>query len=95
MVSFGINYASFLGIFLMLFGISLIPLGLRLRQPFRVGNLIQDIIIALVYLLCGFILVFHGWRLDPILHFCQLLLTFSTVYWALKDLLYRSSTSRN
>lgn len=95
MVNFGLNSASFLGILLLLLSISLLPLGLLLRKPFRVENLIQDIVFAIVYILCGFILLFQGWRLDPILQICQFLLIVSTVYWTIKDILYHSSSSRN
>lgn len=56
MVNYGVNIASVLGILLMLFGLLLVPLGLLFRQPFRVANLAQNIILALVYVLCGFIL---------------------------------------
>lgn len=95
MVNSGLNSASLLGICLMLFSIAFIPLGIALRRPFRIGNLIQDIIFAFVYLLCGSILVFQGWRLDPILQFGEFLLTLSSVYWVIKDMLHRSSAPRS
>jgi hypothetical protein len=86
MVNFGLNSASLLGILLALFGLLLVPLGLSFRRPFRIGNLLQDILLALVCLLCGFILIFQGWRLDPILQFGQLLLIVSVIYLVIKDI---------
>ncbi|MBD1838639.1 hypothetical protein H6F78_09720 [Coleofasciculus sp. FACHB-64] len=94
MVNFGINSASILGIVLTLFGLFLISLGILLRRPFRVENLIQDSVLASVYLLCGLILFFQGWRLDPILQFGQILLTVSSMYLIAKDIFRRSLTSR-
>jgi hypothetical protein len=50
----------------------------------------QDIFFAAVGLLCGFILIFQGWRLDPILQFGQLLLVGSTVFFAVESIRLRS-----
>lgn len=86
MVNFGFNSASLLGALLALFGLLLVPLGLSFRRPFRKGNLFQDILLALVCLLCGFVLIFQGWRLDPILQFGQFLLTVSFIYLVIKDI---------
>ena len=94
MINFSINSASILGIVLILFGILLISLGLLLRRPFQVENLIQDSVLASVYLLCGLILFFQGWRLAPILQFGQILLTVSSMYLIAKDMFRRSLTSR-
>jgi thiol:disulfide interchange protein len=71
---------------LAILGLGLVPLGLSFRRPFRLGNLFQDIVLALVYLLCGFILLFQGWRLDPILQFGQVLLTLATIFLTIKDI---------
>jgi len=49
----------------------------------------QDIFFAAVGLLCGGILFFQGWRLDPILLFGQLLLTGSTVFFAVESIRLR------
>ena len=95
MINFGINIASLLGILLALIGILIIPLGLSLRRPFRVGNVIQDIVFAVIYLLCGLIFFSQGWRLDPVLQFWQLLLTISSIYLLIKDILRHSSLSRD
>ena len=44
---------------------------------------------AAVGLLCGFIFIFQGWRLDPILQFGQLLLVGTTVYFAYESIRLR------
>ncbi|MBD1932977.1 hypothetical protein H6F79_14295 [Trichocoleus sp. FACHB-69] len=42
----------------------------------------------------GIIFFFQGWRLDPVLQFGQLLLTISSIYLLIKDILRHSSISR-
>lgn len=86
MINYGFGLASLLGCFLALFGLLLLPLGLAFRRPFRIRNLFQDILLALVCLLEGFILIFQGWRLDPILQFGQILITVSVIYLVIKDI---------
>ena len=78
MVNFGLNSASILGIFLAVAGAGLYLL--RSVRPELARD--HDIFFAAVGLLCGFILIFQGWRLDPILQFGQLLLTGSTIFFA-------------
>ena len=85
-VNFGVNVTSLLGILLLLLGLLIIPLGLVFRRPFHSANLVQDIVLALVFLLCGFIFVFQGWRYDPIMQFGQLLITLSVIYLVVKDI---------
>ncbi|NEQ73694.1 MAG: hypothetical protein F6K23_11920 [Okeania sp. SIO2C9] len=38
-------------------------------------------------LFCGFILLFQGWRLDPILSFAMFLLTSASIFLGIKDIL--------
>jgi hypothetical protein len=78
MVNFGLNSASILGIFLAVAGAALY--FLRSIRPELSRD--QDIFFAAVGLLCGFILLFQGWRLDPILQFGQFLLTGTTIFFA-------------
>jgi len=85
-VNFGANSASILGIFLAVAGAALY--FLRSVRPELSRD--QDIFFAAVGLLCGFILVFQGWRLDPILQFGQLLLVGSTVFFAVESIRLRS-----
>ncbi|MBE9053931.1 hypothetical protein IQ243_26740 [Nostocales cyanobacterium LEGE 11386] len=84
-VNFGANSASILGIFLAVSGAALY--FLRTVRPELSRD--QDIFFAAVGLLCGFILIFQGWRLDPILQFGQLLLVGSTVFFAVESIRLR------
>lgn len=92
MINFGLSIGTFLGIVLMLLGIFLPILGLvsllrtAPQRDIQVLTLAIDIILGLVYIICGLILIYNGWRLDPILAFVQFLLTVSTIYWIGKDL---------
>ena len=69
MVNFGFNLASLLGIFLAVAGAGLY--FLRNVRPELARD--HDIFFAAVGLLSGFILIFQGWRYDPIMQFGQLL----------------------
>ncbi|MUG94595.1 hypothetical protein F7734_20335 [Scytonema sp. UIC 10036] len=84
-VNFGANSASVLGIFLAVAGAALY--FLRSVRPELSRD--QDIFFAAVGLLCGFILIFQGWRLDPILQFGQLLLAGSTIFFAVESIRLR------
>ena len=85
MVNFGLNSASVLGIFLAVAGASLY--FMRSMRPELSRD--QDIFFAAVGLLCGFILLFQGWRLDPILQFGQFLLTAVSVAFAVETIRLR------
>ena len=86
MVNFGLNAASILGIFLAVAGASLY--FLRSVRPELSRD--HDIFFAAVGLLCGFIMLFQGWRLDPILQFGQLLLTGSAIFFAVESIRLRA-----
>ena len=90
-VNFGTNSASILGIFLAVAGA-----GLYFLRNFRPElSRDQDIFFSAIGLVCGFILFFQGWRLDPILQFGQLLLVGTTVYFAVESIgLRRISTEQ-
>lgn len=85
MVNFGLNSASILGIALAAAGAALY--FLRSVRPELSRD--HDIFFAAVGLLCGFILLFQGWRLDPILQFGQFLLTGSAVFFAIESIRLR------
>ncbi|ACK72388.1 Ycf66 family protein [Gloeothece citriformis PCC 7424] len=85
MVNFGLNSASILGIFLAVAGAGLY--FLRSVRPELSRD--HDIFFAAVGLLCGLILLFQGWRLDPILQFGQFLLTGSTIFFAVETIRLR------
>lgn len=53
----------------------------------------HDIFFAAVGVLCGGILFFQGWRLDPILMFGQLLLTGSAVFFAVESIRLRGAAT--
>lgn len=85
MVNFGLNSASLLGIFLAVAGAGLY--FLRSIRPELSRD--HDIFFAAIGLLCGFILLFQGWRLDPILQFGQVLLTGSAIFFAVESIRLR------
>ncbi len=85
MVNFGFNSASILGIFLAVAGASLY--FMRSVRPELSRD--HDIFFAAVGLLCGFILLFQGWRLDPILQFGQFILAGSTIFFAVEAIRLR------
>ncbi len=85
MVNASLNWASIIGLFLILSWIPLIVLTItsitRLSSssgdfPFRLINLLGLLGIPPI---CGLILFFQGWRLDPILQFGQFLLVFQLI----------------
>ena len=85
MVNASLNWASIIGIFLILTWIPLIVFTItsitRLSSsspdfPFRLINLVGLLGIPPI---CGLILFFQGWRLDPILQFGQFLLVFQLI----------------
>jgi vacuolar-type H+-ATPase subunit I/STV1 len=67
-IIFGANI--FLGIYCLIFG--MIVYCIRYVKPELSRD--EDIIFATICLLYGSILIFHGWRLDPILIFSQALI---------------------
>ena len=52
-----------------------------------------DVFFAAIGLLCGGILFFQGWRLDPILQFGQFLLAATTVFFAYESVRLRGVTT--
>jgi Ycf66 protein N-terminus len=85
-VNVGATPATFLGIFLAVAGAALY--FVRNVKPDLARD--HDIFFAAVGLLCGFILIFQGWRLDPILQFLQLMLVGSIVFFAYESIRLRS-----
>jgi hypothetical protein len=85
MVNFGLNAAAILGLFLAVAGAGLF--FLRSIRPELARD--YDIFFAAVGLLCGIILLFNGWRLDPILQFGQFLLTGTATFFAFESIRMR------
>jgi hypothetical protein len=89
MVNFGLNSASILGIVIAVAGAGLY--FLRSLRPELSRD--HDIFFAAIGLLCGFILIFQGWRLDPILQFGQFLLTGAAMFFAFETIRLRGATT--
>ncbi|MCC5637977.1 Ycf66 family protein [Nostoc sp. CHAB 5844] len=66
--------------------ILLVQRSRRLERLHITIYIFQTLIIPIFLLLSGFILVFQGWRLDPILQFMQLLLSVLIIYLCIKDI---------
>ncbi|XGV98459.1 MAG: Ycf66 family protein [Leptolyngbya sp. BL-A-14] len=83
MVNASLNWSSLLGVALVVLGLFLMIM--RGRQSSQANYSGQDLPLAVIYLIAGFILFFRGWRLDPILQFAQLLLVGSIIYRVIND----------
>jgi len=79
-----LNWASIVGIVLAVCGGGLY--FLRSFKPALARD--YDVFFAAIGLLCGGILFFQGWRLDPILQFGQFLLAGTTVFFAYESAKY-------
>jgi len=84
-VNIGSSPAFLLGLFLAVAGAGLF--FLRSIRPELARD--YDIFFAAVGLLCGIILIFNGWRLDPILAFCQFMLTGTAIFFAFDSIRMR------
>ncbi len=85
MVNVGFGWSSLVGIVLALSGVGLY--FLRAVRPALARD--YDIALSVVALVCGGILFFNGWRQDPILQFGQLMLTGTTIWFAVEALRLR------
>lgn len=89
MVNASLNWASIVGIVLAVGGALLY--FMRNFKPALARD--YDVFFAAVGLLCGGILFFQGWRLDPILQFGQFLLAGTTVFFAYESVRLRGVTT--
>ena len=89
MVNASLNWASIVGIVLAVGGAFLY--FMRSFKPALARD--YDVFFAAVGLLCGGILFFQGWRLDPILQFCQFLLAGTNVFFAYESVRLRGITA--
>ena len=85
MVNASLNWASIVGIVLAVGGALLY--FMRSFKPALARD--YDVFFAAIGLLCGGILIFQGWRLDPILQFGQFLLAGTTVFFAYESVRLR------
>jgi hypothetical protein len=89
LVNASLNWASIVGIVLAVGGALLF--FLRNFKPALARD--TDVFFAAIGLLCGGILFFQGWRLDPILQFGQFLLAGTTVFFAYESVRLRAVTT--
>jgi hypothetical protein len=89
MVNASLNWASFVGIALAASGAGLY--ALRSLRPRLARD--HDIFFAAIALLCGGILFFQGWRLDPILQFNQFLLAGTAIFFAYESIRLRGAAT--
>lgn len=75
------------------FIVSLASIGLYLTRILRPNiSKDQDILFMTIGLIYSSILIIHGWRLDPILIFSQILLVSITIFFCYENLNLRSIT---
>lgn len=94
MVDVGFNTASLIGLFdlLLAVGYAILSIVLPLSKSNFLGDLGliiyigQGVIATVILLLCGIILLFEGWRLDPMLQFAVFLQTILILCLGLKDI---------
>tara|TARA_Y100001970_G_scaffold293830_1_gene443646 strand:+ start:30956 stop:31915 length:960 start_codon:yes stop_codon:yes gene_type:complete len=85
LVNASLNWASIVGIVLAVSGAGLY--FLRSFKPALARD--YDVFFAAIGLLCGGILFFQGWRLDPILQFGQFLLAGTAIFWGYESVRLR------
>jgi Ycf66 protein N-terminus len=89
MLNWSLGLGGILGITLAVSGVGLYLL--RTLRPTLARD--QDIFFAAIALLCGGILVFQSWRLDPILQFAQFLSGASAIWFAVEAIRLRGITT--
>ena len=82
MVNASLNWASIVGIILFMCGCIPLFLERSIKRPY-------DLLVTPVFWLCGGILFFQGWRLDPILQFGQFLLSSIVIFVAYQNIKLR------
>jgi hypothetical protein len=96
MISVGFNFATLLGLLDIAIAIfyavsSINLLSRRLTDNAALLYIVQLLFAPLALLLVGAILIFNGWRLDPILQFAFLLLNALVIFLGAKEFsLYRN-----
>jgi hypothetical protein len=89
MLNWSLGLGGILGVAIALSGVALY--FLRTMRPNLARD--HDIFFAAVALLCGGILVFQSWRLDPILQFAQFLSIGSAIWFAYEAIRLRGITT--
>nr|QWW92840.1 hypothetical protein [Herbertus javanicus] len=80
--------STIIGVTLVIVGILLY--ALKKREPYVSRD--YDFFFSSIGLLCGGILFFQGWRLDPILLLSQILLSGTTVFFIVENIYLRNSS---
>ena len=89
MINFGGGIPFFLGIFLVLCGVALY--ALRSYRPQLARD--HDIFFAAISSISGFILMFQGWQLNPILQLGEVAIAGSAVFFAIEKIRLRGITT--
>uniref|UniRef100_A0AAU6PBU8 Ycf66 n=1 Tax=Pohlia lutescens TaxID=2779719 RepID=A0AAU6PBU8_9BRYO len=85
MIHIELGPSTIVGIGLIIIGILLY--ALRIREL----NVSRDSFFSSIGLLCGGILIFQGWRLDPILLLSQILLSGTAIFFIVESLYLRNN----
>ncbi|WP_339379471.1 MULTISPECIES: Ycf66 family protein [Okeania] len=88
MLNLGLNFLSLLALLDMLLALLILNESRKKASSREAFDIIQWIFVPIAMLLCGFILLFQGWRLDPILFFVMFLLHIVLVFLLIKTFLY-------
>jgi hypothetical protein len=91
MIHMELGPSTFVGVGLALIG--LILYLVKTKKPDVSRD--YDLFFSSVGLLCGGILIFQGWRLDPILLLCQILSSATAIFFIGESLWLRGITSQN
>ena len=91
MVNASLNWASIVGIILILAGF--VPLFLKIFLRKSISSSYDPLLMPVLWL-CGGILFFQGWRLDPILQFGQFLLVSVVFFVGFENIKLRESIKK-
>ena len=82
------SFLSIVGIILMLLGVLLPTTRFVLHKPKYRLKLIQDVVLGVFYLLCGFGMFTQTWRYEQsgAVVFVITVLTITNIYWVIIDL---------
>ena len=88
MINLSIGFQSLLGLLDILLALSILNESRKKLSSKEYFDIIQWIFVPITILLCGGILLFQGWRIEPILSFAILLLHTILVFLLIKTFLY-------
>ena len=91
----GLTYLLLAIVYFILILVALVQRRARLTGWVLLTYIIQAIFIPVLLLICGLILIFQGWRLDPVLQLEQFLLAVIIFYLIIKDVLINSRGRNN